>query len=273
MLCFYLLMCVQIVLESFPVSSSGHVALLEKMIKILCANNLLGESCMYTYSQKIINSEFIQHFLHGPTIFILLLFFFSRWSFLFVHFRSCWKICFKLIGLAAISGTVTACFYMFFKIVNPQLFPLWLGFFISGFALFSLWYKKDITYSVFTWRKALLLGLVQGIAFLPGISRFALTYVVARWINLSPKKSFEISFVIQWPLLFAAFCKTIVYGVVYNRFQDVLFLCSWQSVIVLLSASVGAFFALGFAQKLLYKKRGFIFSLYLVIPFFLSLFI
>ena len=53
----------------------------------------------------------------------------------------------------------------------------------------------------------IVLGMVQGLALLPGISRFGSTFFAARWLGFSRSQAFEYSFLIQFPLLFAAIIK------------------------------------------------------------------
>jgi undecaprenyl pyrophosphate phosphatase UppP len=55
----------------------------------------------------------------------------------------------------------------------------------------------------------LVLGAVQGLALLPGISRFAITFAAARWLGWSPGVALERSFLIQWPLILAGFLKGV----------------------------------------------------------------
>ncbi len=63
--------------------------------------------------------------------------------------------------------------------------------------------------TIWNWRYALILGIVQGIALLPGVSRFAVVYASARWLGLPQPKAFEITWLVQWPLIFAACLQSI----------------------------------------------------------------
>ncbi|MFS8507540.1 MAG: hypothetical protein LVQ75_05700, partial [Candidatus Babeliales bacterium] len=53
----------------------------------------------------------------------------------------------------------------------------------------------------------LVVGIAQGLALLPGISRFGSTFVVGRFLGFSSMQSFQYSFLIAWPLMFAAWVK------------------------------------------------------------------
>ncbi|MCK4517445.1 undecaprenyl-diphosphate phosphatase, partial [Candidatus Babeliales bacterium] len=112
-------------------------------------------------------------------------------------------------------------------------------------------------------RKALILGCVQGIALLPGISRFATTYVAGRWLHLSPRRAFQISFLIQLPLISAAFVQGL-YKIVGT--PEGILLSSGRGLLTLVLATVIGFFALCFAQKLAYQEKFWWFGFYLLVP-------
>jgi undecaprenyl-diphosphatase len=55
------------------------------------------------------------------------------------------------------------------------------------------------------------MGLFQGLALLPGLSRFAATFCGARYLGFSSRSSFEISFMLQWPLILAAVTRSTLF--------------------------------------------------------------
>ena len=80
-----------------------------------------------------------------------------------------------------------------------------------------------------------ILGLAQAAALvLPGLSRFASTYVVARWLNFAPRRAFQVCFLIQMPLIVASFFINGLRGLVH--FDHWRLLCT---------ASIGASFLFG----------------------------
>jgi len=274
MLHFYLISCVQIVLESFPVSSSGHCFLLQKIFSDFFSSNLsdVYSVCSVT-AETFFNNKLVTHFLHGPTVFVLAFFFFRRWSFLLIHFRSCWKVIVKLIFLMGLSGSATAVLYIVVKVFHLSSFPLWIGFFLSACALFSLRFIKEEKRAAFSWSRALILGLVQGVALLPGISRMGVVFVAARWLGLSKKKSFEVTFLIFWPLTAAAFLNSVTIRAWYADLCVWHVLFSVRTLSVFFVASVVAFFSLWFVWFLVQKKKMWIFSLYLLLPTILCFFL
>jgi len=280
MLSFYLLASAQIVLESFPVSSSGHIFLLQKLFK------KFFEPVEIFFQNKIVD-----HFLHGPTVLVLIAFF--VWSFYpdIVFFLGLSrnqagrekifgyrKKVFTFLIFIFVADIVTSLFYVLFKRFWMPPFPLWLGFLWSALALASVGFLKPnpSTPSAssgggFTFSAALILGAVQGLALFPGISRFGTVFACARWLGFSNRRAFDISFVVQLPLIAAAFFYSFVSKVFFKNADIPDILLQPKSFFIFFCAAVVAFFALLFVRWLLCKNKAWVFSLYLLIPFVLSL--
>ncbi len=70
--------------------------------------------------------------------------------------------------------------------------------------LSSRWSKGDDTQKSFGWREALLIGLAQSIAILPGISRSGMTIVIGLWLGLSGERAARFSFLLAIPAILGA---------------------------------------------------------------------
>jgi undecaprenyl pyrophosphate phosphatase UppP len=215
-----LILVVQVIMESFPVSSTGHMVLAQHFWTRFTGNFLTDLP------------EYFDHFLHGPTIIILMTVFFYSWArplgrllvgwWLMVaggreltwQVRRLTSIFIKLAGLVMAADVMTLGCYAIRKLFlkktcilsNPMV--VFCGLCITTVVLFSLYFKERqiCRPAALTWWRAVLLGICQGISLLlPGCSRFAGTYVVGRWLNLSRRRALEFSFLIQFPLIFAAF--------------------------------------------------------------------
>ena len=264
MLDFYTWLIVQIVLESFPVSSSGHVSLVEQYLHRFGYQMIRPASIYIDFLHvDMIAINVLEHLVHGVTVVILLLFFYKRWVFLLVHIRRCWPIVLKIIGYTFVADCITASWFVFFQHHVRASFPLGFGFIITAAALYSLRWCQMTKRASYNVRIALLLGGVQGIALLPGISRFAITYVAARWLLLPSHKAFEISFLLQWPLILAAFLHSLwaVAGQVNNYF-----FMQFHILVVVACIGVIAFWALKLSAYLHITNRLWLFSLYMIIP-------
>jgi undecaprenyl pyrophosphate phosphatase UppP len=114
---------------------------------------------------------------------------------------------------------------------------------------------------------AFILGLVQGIALLPGISRLATTYAAARWLGMQPRKAFEVSWLIAVPLFFAASMQGI-YKIMYMPHAHELVVGFLPYI---LPAGLLAYIALKITAYLFYTHRAWWFGVYMLLPISLAL--
>lgn len=195
----YLWVATQIIIEMMPISSSGHLMLLESLLKKYADFDIKN----FFRSEKVLQAFY--YFLHGPTLFIICGYFFSRWwNLVFSSAGIAWHLIFCLL----IADFITFAFYLFFK-KNKMSFPLGLGFIFTMIALFSTSVcsgSKSI--ALLSFGDAAILGFVQGLAFLPGISRLAFTCSVGCWLGFSLSDSFFLSWTMQVPLMAGAFAKS-----------------------------------------------------------------
>ncbi|MFH1461909.1 MAG: undecaprenyl-diphosphate phosphatase [bacterium] len=314
---------IQIILESLPVSSSGHLALVSNFYK----SNL---------------SDHIDYFLHGPTIIILMIVFYKEWSrplgFLIKGFfkknRILGQVFGKVVaerpvddnrcefrsninqpiqisssrvvpaapkpmanaGQALYRGTYKKLLNIFFKIV-PFIFvanfittliwflvktflekQIWfssyitllLGFCVTSIFLFLLRFKF-LNKTEFTFIfKAVILGLVQGMALLPGISRFASVYATARLLNISNRRAFQITFLLQFPLIVAGFFLGFYKLAKVPEFFKMFTLPVNLSIFTATIISLGILF---WCKKLAYTQKLWRFAFYMFIPILFSIYI
>jgi len=177
-----ILFMIQIILESLPLSSSGHLALIY---------HVTGEKNL---------SSSLMWLAHAPTV-ILIIGYFHRTALLLLRYpwrtRAIW---YKLCMWGMIAECMTVLFYCTLRSVT---FPLWIGFCITATLLAStLWCTSSIVLP--RWWHYIVIGCVQGAAVLPGISRLAVTYSVGRLCGLAPLKSFNIAWMFALPLYGAA---------------------------------------------------------------------
>lgn len=258
MFCFYLWSAAQIILESFPISSSGHLKLLSFYCP-LTEHPFMGEPFI----------TFVEYALHSVTALVVLLFFLPVWSFPFIHIKRCWKLIIKISCLTALSTSVTVAGYgavSSAKSMLPQQswIVLLCGFCITSLMLFSLlWCPRGN--SKWNISKACMLGFIQLFAFIPGISRLASTYVVARWLGIPARRAFEISFLIQWPL--------IVCASVYSNFvlyTSGIQLLNLSLVWVMLGAGMMAYIGLMVVSLMVKKRVMWWWSVYVLLPITMS---
>jgi len=115
----------------------------------------------------------------------------------------------RLAGLLALATIPTALIGILFE----DLFSYWFSspavlvvtFAITGTLMFvSRWLNGTRGLDTMTWWHALVLGVAQGLAITPGISRSGTTIVVAMMLGLSPVFAARFSFLMSVPVILGA---------------------------------------------------------------------
>lgn len=199
---------IQIVGESLPLSSSGNV----KVWTTLC--NTLGLLSI----PSVPVSKNIDFLLHIPTLLILLIFFFKRWTPYLPWYQCPWTFTVRVILWTMLVDLITSVFY-FIAIFNKPLFPLWVSFIITaGFLYSTRQCTITTTDSIFNFKKGLAFGAMQSFAVIPGISRFAATFALARWYGYKPADALWYCFLIQIPLLIVAGISALLPCFIYPHY-------------------------------------------------------
>jgi len=248
----YYIAMAQIIGESLPISSSGHLVLLQVL-----------------WPQKLPQlTQSFDFFLHMPTALLIPLFFRTQlWS-VFAHVQRTWHIVVKVAALTCVADVITVLCVVPYRYggVHPFTVPLSFGFVCTAVILLSLKWAPQGTYRSWQLPLALLLGIVQAIALVPGISRFALTFATARWAGLKNERAVQVSLLIQWPLIFCAGLLG-TYQVVCTSSSELLslpFVCS------ILIASLFAFMCLSCVVTMIRNNRMWLWGWYMIVPFVLA---
>lgn len=268
------LLFIQIISESLPISSSGHVTLAQRILSLF--------GCEYDCT----NYSWIVDFLsHGPTIAIVSFYFFSTWwQLVFLQKPKISLLCVKSSYVALLkpmlfvlcADIITFLFWMLdlahFQLISHYFLPI--GFSITAMILY--WSgKMEVTEGkVVGWslRDAMVLGVVQGFSLLPGISRFASTYGAGIFLGYQRSTSFALSFLIQFPLLLAGFVKALLalrgaplqQALMYEHIATVSF---W---IMMMSATFISAALLYWVGRLIDQNRLWYCAYYMIIPLIIS---
>lgn len=262
----YFWMMVQIICESLPISSSGHVVLLQQIFE----KYNVGGQADFVMNQNLWAFDYI---LQGISAIIILLYFFPSWWRLIVgkplrissliNAHLWLKTIPKVFIFGVVADGVTLVFWLLHIADRAQL-PLAGGFMITAAALWSMQYaheKKGI--DVWSWKHALLVGFVQGCALLPGVSRFGTTVAVLQWLGYQGRVACAISFLIQWPLIVAGSLA----GFYALQDQSIFkIMCSGQFLVIVVIAGYCAYKLLCWVNKLIDKNLLWKFSYYMIIP-------
>ena len=247
-----LLAIFQGVAEFLPISSSGHLAVLGAWMNIDPEAN---------FSLGIV--------LHAGTLLAILAFYFHSLR----RFAKLQRN--RLAGMVLLGSVPAAVIGIFFKDSVEQLAAnLWIVggcFLVTAVILFiSDRLNKKRTASGnpgfssddITWKQALIIGLAQAVALLPGISRSGSTIATGMFARLNPAAAAEFSFLLAIPAIGGASLLEFV-----DLYKSGFAGMAHPGLLLLgfaISAAVG-YFALALLLKVLKKGNLIVFSIYLCI--------
>ena len=251
----YLWIAAQIIGEMLPISSSGHLALLECFLKKYKNFDIHA----FFEKQKVPIKD-VYYFLHVPTLIVITLYFGMSWISLVFHKGS---VEIKPIIWVFIADCIVALFYFGLQRIKVN-FPLIIGFIITVLALFFTAFCS-VNGSNLEWQyhDALLLGIAQGIALLPGISRLAFTCAAGCWLGYSLVDSFFLSWTIQAPLMAAACAKSIIDLIRSGKLAQLL---NPRSGLVMLVSGIASGAAFMLMVYMIHANTFFWWGLYMFIP-------
>lgn len=253
MLCFYVLIILQIVVESFPVSSSGHAYIFLHWL----------EKLQYTIPEYA-HSSWFNHLLHLPTIIILTFFYAKKCWPMLLHPWRYRNIIVRSLCIVFIADVITSLWYVIVAVYPLSKQYVGIGFIMTLLILYSLQYVPRRLQRISWQSVAVLLGFVQGVALLPGISRFAATYAVARWCGYLPDRSFALSWMVAYPL----FCVAALHGLLRIGLGGIpTELLQPACVVSIISAMVVAWYALQYVYAMAMRRTLWKLYRYMIIPF------
>ena len=178
---------IQGVTEWLPISSSGHLIVVEYIIG---------------FRQDLAYDVF----LHIGSLLVMLVYFRRDIFGLFTSFaRRDQKNEHRMIGYVLVATACTVLIALLLEPVEPMLrMPLWLA---AGFgfnALVLVCTKQGSGERSLTWGSAAFLGLLQGIAAVPAITRSGVTIGGALLMGIRREEAFRFSFLIAIPSILGA---------------------------------------------------------------------
>ncbi len=250
----YLWIATQIIVEMMPISSSGHIFLLQAVLQ------KYGFDILTFFAQKKINIKRFYYFLHLPTLLIVGIYFFPQWlSFVFhdgsVDIRPViWIIC---------ADSITGILFL----IKPDVidrFPIVIGFLVTAYALIktSMCAGNKLITS-WNYYDAVILGLAQAVALLPGISRLALTCFVGCLLGFSLLDAFCLSWMLQVPLMILAIVKSIMSGVERKSLGQLL---NIKTCLAIIMSSGLSWIALLLVIKIIQLNWWYVFGWYMILP-------
>lgn len=220
----YILAIIQGITEFLPISSTGHLNLIQ-------------------YLFKFSPSLSLDILFHTGTLISVIFFFRNQIKY---FFQNSWYIVFASIP----AGIVGILFKDQFENIFSDIKLLPLFFLITSIFLISTKYFKKNNNKL-NIKTALIIGIFQALAILPGVSRSGSTIFAGLLMGLSPLEAFNFSFALFIPATLGA----IILGL-----KDINFSTSY--LLPLLVTIIIGIFALNLLKKSLQSKNFWQFGIY-----------
>lgn len=234
-----ILAIVQGVTEFLPISSSGHLVILQKL---------------FNFSQPPVLFDI---FVHVGTLGAII-----------IYFKKELKIIIRKnkILLMVVIGTLPAVVIGFFlqnyilQIFN-SLRMVGISLLITAGLLFSSKFIKEPSrdFKYLNWKDALFVGFFQALAILPGVSRSGSTIVSGLWRGLKRENAFIFSFSLAIPAILGALALQVP-----ALFDSPYFYLN-QSILGMIVAGIVGYFTLRILEKTLKSTKFHWFSVYCLI--------
>ncbi len=236
---------IQGITEFLPVSSSGHIVLFGSLFEL---DNLLLLSVV----------------AHIGTLFAVIFCYRKQIVELIKNPFNSTNLC---LIIATVPTVVMVLIFNNFLEANFSIHVLVWGFLLSALLLAVADFKKTNNKPI-NKRNALYMGIAQGLALLPGISRSGATLTCGLLVGVEKQKALDFSFLMSIPVIIAS--------AVYESFK--LFSCqltiNWLGIIIVMITSfVFGILSIKIMLKLVNKNKLIYFSFYLILLSLLILFL
>jgi len=231
--------------EWFPISSTGHLKM---------AEHFMGETMPLAY-------DFI---LHIGTLIVVLLFFRKDIKNILsalahLDFKTEYGRLIPLIIVGTIPAvTIGIITEGYVESTFQNLLPIATAFILFGIILYASKVGKEETDNI-SYLTALTIGIAEGVAIIPGISRSGITIAVALLLGIKREKAFKFSFLLSIPAIIGA--------IGYTAYKESNILAatgiSWTEITVgVIAAIVVGYFAIKILWKILNKRKFYLFAFY-----------
>lgn len=199
----FLLGLVQGITEFLPISSSGHLALLEH------------------YLGLPFGPQALQHFdiaLHAGSLLAIFLYFASTWTSLLrhpLHHEHGEPPLLLLLIIGTIPAAIVGILAEDWLEAHARTpLAIAIGFLITGAFLLAGGYRKNHLFGgePIRWKHTIGMGIGQALALVPSISRSGMTIASGRLLGLSSTRATEFSFLLSAPALAGAVVLTLLQG-------------------------------------------------------------
>jgi len=227
--------------EFLPISSSGHLVI---------AQHFLG----------VVNEGLLfEVILHLGTLISILIYYYQDLKNIIINYikGDCdtknYVICLIIATLpAAIVG------FLFKSVIENAFIPSlvkWM-FGITGLCLGSTYFIKNKLNKKMIWSIAIIIGIAQVFALLPGISRSGLTISCALFMGVKHEKAAKFSFYMAIPILIGA---TFLQLISLDNYKAIF---SVPIFIAFISSALSGYLVINFLLNIITKGKFYLFSIY-----------
>lgn len=233
----FILSLVQGLAEFLPISSSGHLVILQKL---------------FNFSSPPVLFDIL---VHVGTLGAVLVYF--RKELVEISRKTIWLVIIGTIPAALVGGL----FEKNIEVAFNSLQAVGLALLFTAGLLFSTkWVKigkKQFNY--LKWHDGVFIGIFQALAILPGISRSGSTIVSGLWRGAERATAFRFSFYLAIPAILGALVLKSGELMTYSTFELV------QGMIGMLIAGIVGYFALRILENVLKSAKLFWFGIYCLV--------
>ena len=262
-----LLGAVQGITEFLPISSTGHLILIEKLLGI---------------SQENFGLTF-DALLHLGTLISLLWFFKKDWlNIITTPFRLKDKKnsqdlnLIKLLIVATIPGALFG-LVLEKKVETVFRSPLLVGISLIVFSFVLVvvekWSQKSKTIKDLKTKDAILTGFAQAVALIPGVSRSGITIAAGMWEGLTREQAAKFTFLISAPIIAGAGGKKLIDVILLSFRQQILIGELGFYLVGMLSAAIFGYLTIKYFLKFVSRNSLYPFIYYRILLGLLVIFI
>tara|TARA_A100001011_G_C14099087_1_gene751983 strand:- start:118 stop:888 length:771 start_codon:yes stop_codon:yes gene_type:complete len=237
----FILGIIQGLTEFLPISSSGH---------LVVAQNFLGVDN---------DGMLVEVILHLGTLISILIYYYKDLKKLIINYFKGYndtKVYVHCLIIATLPAVIVG--FLFRGIIENTFVPSlvkWM-FIITGIFVGLTYFIKVKYDKKMVWKIAIIIGLAQVFALLPGISRSGITISCALLLGINHENAAKFSFYMAIPILVGA---TILQLISLDSYNEVF---SGPIFVAFISSTISGYLVINFLLKIISRGKFYLFSFY-----------
>jgi len=244
---------IQGITETLPISSSGHLVILNKLLKLESGNDLTFEILLHFGSLIAIV------YFYRKTILELFQHFFSH-LFKKGNYATDYKYAWLLVLASVPAGLLGFIFKDMLSEHLTSLLTVGIALLVTATVLFmiSRMPKGNKEKADMTWKDALFIGFIQAMAIIPGISRSGSTVSASLYRKLNIDNALKFSFLLFIPVALGATLLDVIHFIKNPTTPDLLI----PYILAFLTSIIFTYISLNIFIEIIKKGKLSYFSIY-----------